>query len=75
MSTTTKALCNTYTRGRLAWAEGVPLERCPYLDKRGGLHGNIVTGARAFRSKWREGWQDAAAGKAHHYEPAPPRRR
>jgi ribosome modulation factor len=54
-----RALKGAYRKGREAYADGKPIERCPYPDwttARGS-----VTFSRAFRRYWFEGWEDARA--------------
>ena len=64
---TTKALVTAYTAGRIAQNTGWTILACPYEDVRAGRFGNIVTGARAYRKKWQEGWKDSEAGLPARY--------
>lgn len=52
-----KALEGAKRKGREARAAGLPESACPYEDKRGGRHGQIITYSRAFIRAWLEGWR------------------
>jgi hypothetical protein len=45
-----------YKKGAMAAQEGLPLTACPYLDKR--KPDGRLSWSRAFRTAWRDGWND-----------------
>lgn len=67
MHLTTPAFFGTYQKGRKAARDGLPKSHCPYDDKRGGQHGQIITYSRSFISFWEDGWDDETAKKPDRY--------
>lgn len=64
---TSRAFVGAYRKGRLAAMEGKSRFTCPYPDYRAGRRGNITTYSRTFQRVWREGWDDAQAGRNERY--------
>lgn len=56
-ATRSKAFVGAWRKGRLAAIEGKSLADCPYPDRRGGEHGQVITFSRAFRKFWRDGFE------------------
>jgi len=57
-----RAFAGAYRKGREAYIAGVLVDECPYSDHR-KISGKL-TWSRAFRTAWRDGWQDAQAEDA-----------
>ncbi len=68
---TTPAFFGTYQKGRAAARAGQSKDTCPYEDKRGGHHGQVITYSRSFISFWCDGWDDEKAGKPDRYGKRP----
>jgi hypothetical protein len=56
-ATRSKALASAWRKGRAAALEGRTMADCPYADRRGGEHRQVVTFSRAFRKWWRDGFE------------------
>lgn len=52
------ALRGAYRKGQRARADGVPLDACPYEDKR--KPSGRLSWSRAFIRAWEDGWRDGA---------------
>lgn len=58
-----KAILGSFKKGILAQQNGVPIQDCPYGDKR--KPDGRLSWSRSFIAAWRDGWLWASKGRAN----------